>query len=226
MKYLGKHIARRKSTSYPFLLFLLLSLPFGVFASGQPGSSAAPDACPLPGQQPASSQAFPLPKGARLSERLFGLTGLNNVGRIAPGIYRGAQPAPGGYATLKKMGIRTVINLRTTETEKKKVEAAGMRSVEIPVGMFNNGDRKKLDKVVAIMADPANRPVFVHCRQGQDRTGIVVAAYRMKIDGWPLSLAEAEMESFGFNDVWVNFRRFLHRYAAELDKAKGTVKKK
>jgi protein tyrosine/serine phosphatase len=67
------------------------------------------------------------------------------------------------------------------------------------------------------MADPANRPVFVHCRQGQDRTGIVVAAYRMKTDGWPLDLAEAEMESFGFNGVWVNLRHFLHRYAAGLE---------
>jgi len=225
MRNPDKYIVSRRSFFRPFILSLILAFPSGVLASGQPASPDS-DLCPLPGQLSPSSLAYPLPKGVRVSEHLFGLPGLTNVGRIAPGIYRGAQPAPGGYATLKKMGIRTVINLRTTESEKKKVEAVGMRSVEIPVGMFNNGDRKKLDKVIAIMADPANRPVFVHCRQGQDRTGIVVAAYRMKIDGWPLSLAEAEMESFGFNDVWVNFRRFLHRYAAELDRAKGTMKKK
>jgi tyrosine-protein phosphatase SIW14 len=225
MKFFVNYFVRWKFCFHPFILCLFLALPSGVLASGQPTSPDS-DVCPLPGQLPPSSQAFPLPKGTYVSEHLFGLSGLTNVGRIAPGIYRGAQPVGNGYTTLKKMGIRTVINLRTTESEKKKVEAAGMRSVEIPLGMFNNGDKNKVDKVVAIMADPANRPVFVHCRQGRDRTGIVVAAYRMKIERWPLTLAEAEMESFGFNDVWVNFRRFLHRYAAGLDRAKVSVEKK
>jgi protein tyrosine/serine phosphatase len=93
-----------------------------------------------------------------------------------------------------------------------------MRSIEIPLGTFNNGEREKVDRVVALLTDPANRPVFVHCRQGRDRTGIVVAAYRMKIQGWPLAAAEEEMDSFHFNDVWINLRRFLHRYAAGLDR--------
>ena len=225
MKYPGKHFFRWKFRFHPVLLCLLLLLPSGVTASEQP-SSPPSAACPLPGQRPSSSQAFPLPKGTYVSEHLFGLDGLINVGRIAPGIYRGAQPTGKGYATLKKMGVRTVISLRTTDSEKKKVEAAGMRSVEIPMGTFNNGDKDKVDKVVAIIANPANRPVFVHCRQGKDRTGIVVAAYRMKIEGWPLAPAEAEMESFGFNDAWINLRRFLHRYATELDRAKGAVEKK
>jgi tyrosine-protein phosphatase SIW14 len=225
MQYSVKYFFRRKFRFHPVVPCLLLLLPSHVLASGQP-SSPPSTACPLPAKQAPQSMEFALPKGVHVSEHLYGLPGLTNVGRLAPGIYRGAQPSPNGYSTLKKLGIRTVINLRTTEDEKKKVESAGMRSVEIPLGMFNKGDREKVDKVVAIMADPANRPIFVHCRQGRDRTGIVVAAYRMKIEGWPLALAEAEMESFGFNDVWVNFRRFLHSYAAEFNRAKGAVEKK
>jgi protein tyrosine/serine phosphatase len=130
------------------------------------------------------------------------------------------MPARKGYETLTKMGIRTVINLRTTESERKMVEGAGMRSVEIPLNMFDNGDREKVDRIVALMADPANQPVFVHCKLGKDRTGIVVAAFRMKVEGWPLAQAEAEMDSFGFNDAWIHLRRFLHRYAAGLDPRK------
>lgn len=166
-----------------------------------------------------------LPAAARSSEHLYGLPGLENVGRVAPDIFRGSQPAKNGYDSLKKMGIRTVINLRTSMSEKKQVEAAGMRSIEIPLSTFNNGDKEKVDRVVALLADQANRPVFVHCRQGRDRTGIVVAAYRMKVQGWPLAAAEAEMDSFGFNDVWVNLRRFLHRYAADVGRngKNGTV---
>jgi protein tyrosine/serine phosphatase len=196
---------------------MLLGFLPNVPADAQAGS---PQASEVTRESYQKSQTFPeisFQEGIRVSEHLFGLAGLKNMGRVAPGVYRGAQPASEAYTTLKKMGIRTVINLRTTVSEKKAVEAAGMKSVEVPIGMFNNGDLEKVDKIVALMADPANRPVFVHCRQGQDRTGIVVAAYRMKTDGWPLDLAEAEMESFGFNGVWVNLRHFLHRYAAGLE---------
>lgn len=163
--------------------------------------------------------AATLPAGAHTSEHIFGdLPGLSNLGRVAPGIFRGAQPEKKGYETLKGMGIRTVINLRTSMSERKGVEAAGMRSVEIPIEMSRNGLKEKVDRVVALMADPANRPLFVHCRQGRDRTGIVIAAYRMKQEGWTLAEAEAEMQSFGFNDVWVNFRRFIRGYAKQQGK--------
>jgi protein tyrosine/serine phosphatase len=163
--------------------------------------------------------ALLLPAGVHSSEHIYGnLPGLGNVGRVAPGIYRGAQPTGKGYATLKRMGVKTVINLRTSMSEKKQVEAAGMRSIEVPMEMSRDGLKSKVDRVVALMADPANRPVFVHCRQGRDRTGIVVAAYRLKVEGWRLSEVEEEMEAFHFNDVWLNYRRFIRDYARQLTK--------
>jgi protein tyrosine/serine phosphatase len=115
------------------------------------------------------------------------------------------------------MGVKTVINLRTSMSEKKAVDAAGMRSIEIPIEMSTDRIRPKIDRIVALMADPANQPLFVHCRQGQDRTGIVVAAYRMKEEGWTPAEAEAEMQSFGFNDVWVKFKRFIREYGKQFD---------
>lgn len=199
-------------------LFLATAFPSLLLAnSAPPGTNSEKCGVPHPPVR--------LSATIRLSEHLYGLPGLENVGRVTPDIYRGSQPAGNGYDTLKKMGIRTVINLRTSMSEKKQVEAAGMRSIEIPLSTFNNGDKEKVDRVVALLADQANRPVFVHCRQGRDRTGIVVAAYRMKMQGWPLAAAEAEMDSFGFNDVWVNLRRFLHRYAADVERhgKNGTV---
>jgi len=161
----------------------------------------------------AASQSVSIPETARSSEQLYNLPGLSNVGRVAPGIFRGSQPERDGYATLKRLGIRTVIDLRTTESEKTAVEAAGMKAVAVPIIMSRKGLREKVDRVVALMNDPANQPVFVHCRHGQDRTGIVVAAYRMKMQGWPLADAEAEMQVFGFNDIWVNFKSFIRKYS-------------
>jgi tyrosine-protein phosphatase SIW14 len=158
--------------------------------------------------KPAANQ----PVVIRSSEHLYNLPGLGNVGRVAPGLYRGEQPGPGGYATLKQLGVKTVIDLRTSESEKAQVEAAGMKAIAVPIEMTRKGLKEKVDQVVALMADPANQPVYVHCRHGQDRTGIVVAAYRMTLDNWSLKDVEAEMQSFGFNDVWVNFKKFIRSY--------------
>lgn len=179
---------------------------------GGPATVATPAETVL--NLPPSSNTFVtfFPEGARLSERLYNLPGLSNVGRMAPGVFRGAQPSVEGYATLKKMGIKTVIDLRTTENEKAKVEAAGMKAIAVPIAMSHDGLKEKVDRVVSLMADPANQPVFVHCRHGQDRTGIVVAAYRMKVGKWSLADAETEMQAFGFNNIWINFKKFIHQY--------------
>ena len=165
-----------------------------------------------------SLPSLSLPDAVRPSERLYNLPGLSNVGRVAPGVLRGAQPGKDGYATLKAMGVKTVIDMRTTASEQKQVEAAGMKAIAIPIEMSRDGLKAKVDRVVALMADPSNQPVYVHCRHGQDRTGIVVAAYRMKQQGWSLADAEAEMQAFGFNDIWVNFKKFIRQYGADLGK--------
>jgi protein tyrosine/serine phosphatase len=152
--------------------------------------------------------------GTRVSERIFGLPGLSNVGRVAPAVYRGAQPKPDGYATLKAMGIRTVVNFRLLHSEKEAVESAGMRSIEIPMDTFRDVNAEKVRRAIGLMRDPANQPVFVHCAHGQDRTGIVVAAYRMEADGWSREDAIAEMQAFGFNDIWHELMEFVRKYPA------------
>lgn len=159
-------------------------------------------------------RAASLLDSARVSERIFGLPGLSNVGRVASGVYRGAQPKPEGYATLAAMGIRTVINLRLLHSEREAVTAAGMKSIEIPMNTFKDVSPEKVKRVIGFIRDPANQPVFVHCAHGQDRTGIVVAAYRMEADGWSREDAIAEMQAFGFNDIWHELMEFVQKYPA------------
>ena len=159
-----------------------------------------------------------LPDGARISEKIFGLIGLSNVGRVSPGIFRGAQPLQEGYETLREMGIKTVINLRSQHGEKDIVEAAGMQSIEIPMSVFWAIDIEKVNNIINSMVNPDNQPVYIHCKLGQDRTGVVIAAYRMRVDGWSLTEAEAEMQSFGFSDLWINLKKIVREYAESLGK--------
>jgi len=203
------NVTASKRISLAIVAVLLLTPLLALFSHS---ASVAADS----GSTDRNAASASLLPAARVSERIYGnLPGLGNVGRVAAGVLRGAQPEAEGYATLKKMGIRTVINLRTSMSERAEVEGAGMRSIEIPIAMSSNGLKEKVDRVVALVADPANQPVFIHCRHGQDRTGIVVAAYRMKMDGWALAEAEAEMQDFGFNDIWVNFKKFIRAYGQQ-----------
>jgi len=190
-----------------FLLLFGLLAPPGV----SPGPAAPPGNLSSRGAMVGDNSVF-LPGNVRVSERLFGLPGLTNIGRVANGIFRGAQPKPEGYATLKVMGVRTVINLRTRHGEKEAVEAAGMRYVEIPMNVWKNVDPAAVRKALSVMTDPANQPVFVHCQHGKDRTGLVAAVYRMEIDGWSEAEAEAEMEAFGFHEIWFQLKKFVRRY--------------
>lgn len=203
----------------------LLILPAGLTVPAVfPGAGPAGGAGSAAQEDAAAVGSRGLPEGARVSERLFGLPGLSNVGRVAPGVYRGANPLPEGYETLSRMGVRTVVNLRSQNDEQEAASARGMHSVGLPMSAYGPVDAETVRRAVALMADPANRPVSVHCLQGRDRTGVVVAVYRMEIDGWSPKEAEEEMRAYGFHDVWFQMKDFVLRYRSGNGSSGGSGK--
>ena len=103
--------------------------------------------------------------------------------RVDDHVYRGKQPTRQDIAGLAGSGVRTVLDLRGTvdheKWEQQAVEAAGMKYVRIGLsGIFAPTDRQ-IDKILAVLEDPALGPVFVHCRRGADRSGVVIACYRI-----------------------------------------------
>lgn len=157
-------------------------------------------------------------EGNRVVERLSGLPGLNNVGRVAPGIVRGAQPEKGGLETLRKMGVRTVIDLRKEYDQRAQVEAAGMRYVHIPM-VEGDVDPKAVREALSALGDVGCQPVYIHCAGGRGRTGTVVAAYRMEMQTWSLRDAKAEMQLFGVKNLVGKIKEFLDGYSS---KERGT----
>ena len=125
---------------------------------------------------------------------------VHHFGVVVPGaLYRSAQPRGDQWATLAgRYGIRTVIDLREDEPRAGwQVEEAsfcrrnGIRHVKLPIGprRLTEGE---LRQVLALATDPSCRPVLVHCEHGSSRTGVVVAAYRMLVQGWHLEAALAD----------------------------------
>lgn len=126
--------------------------------------------------------------------------GVSNFAEVTPNLYRGGQPRPQGYANLKKMGVDVVVDLRLSGkgTERQNVEQAGMTYVSIPWHCLFPND-KDFAKFLLLLRENKNKKVFVHCRYGDDRTGMMIAAYRMAVEGWTPAEARKEMDAFGFH---------------------------
>lgn len=120
---------------------------------------------------------------------------------IASGLYRGGQPGEEGFQFLKEKGIKTVINLRAEDnSEAKTVAKLGMNYVQIPVDEIRPWSQipsAAIARYFEIINNPANYPIFFHCRRGADRTGIMAALYRMGVQGWDSKKAYNEARNVG-----------------------------
>jgi protein tyrosine/serine phosphatase len=141
----------------------------------------------LMAQKPAGTaqQYDELPKFHRVNERL----------------YRGAQPREGGISELAALGVNTIINLRDNderaEREESEAHKAGLRYFNIPLARLGRPADEKVDRALALIDDPENGVVFVHCAHGEDRTGVVIAIYRISREGWTSEQAKEEANRLG-----------------------------
>lgn len=149
------------------------------------------------------------------AERIPDLRGISNVGRVAPGIYRGSTPTDEGLDTLKKMGIRTIVNLRHYHgsAESRACRKRGFNYVGIRLESSDAPSETDVRKFLAVMTDTSRHPVYFHCWRGKDRTGAMCAVYRMDIQRWPLKAALAEMDAYGFYKGWKDLREFVMGYS-------------
>ena len=142
--------------------------------------------------------------------------GVGNFQKVNDHIYRGAQPTSDGFANLKKLGIETVIDLREpgdrSVLEQKAVTAAGMHYASVPMYGMSTPSNDSVQKVLGMLEDTATGPVFVHCRRGADRTGGVIACYRIEHDLWKNQQALAEAKSLGMSWLARPIQSFVLKY--------------
>lgn len=136
-------------------------------------------------------------------------------------LYRGGQPDSAGFQELKDLGIKTIVSLRkSTEIrskQRREAESMGFEYVSIPLSYLGFPKQDQIDKFFAIVNSPSRHPVFVHCKHGSDRTGMMMAFFRMTNDGWTVRDAYAEMEAAGFHKMVVYHYKFaVFRYARKM----------
>ena len=185
-----------------YLLAMTLVAAFAaapVYLAAQSSTQKGTAPASLGAPAPASAQVF---APALRLER----PGLPNLGKVSEQLYRGAQPAPEGFAELKKLGVNVVVNLRDEDSkidgERKYVEAQGMKYVCLPWSGFARPNNKQVADFLQLLRDHPDQKVFVHCRRGAERTGVMVAAYRMSSEHWTPEQALVEMKEYRFRSFW------------------------
>jgi tyrosine-protein phosphatase SIW14 len=143
--------------------------------------------------------------------------GIRNFAEVTPTLYRGAQPTPDGIEALKKMGIDIVVDFRDGKrgSEEDAVTKLGMQYVGIPSQCYSPKD-ENFARFLAVVRENPGKKVFVHCKLGEDRTGMAIASYRISEQGWSADEAMKEMRSFGFSTMHHMTCPGLARYESQF----------
>ncbi|MGO8791299.1 MAG: fused DSP-PTPase phosphatase/NAD kinase-like protein [Terriglobia bacterium] len=142
--------------------------------------------------------------------------GIGNFHQVDEHVYRGAQPTTAGFKYLAKIGIATVVDLRRngerSSAEARVVTSLGMRYVNVPMGGFTPPTEAEITKILGLLEDGTAGAVFVHCRRGADRTGAVIAAYRIDHDHWSNFQALREALWLGMSPLQLPRMNFIRKF--------------
>jgi len=151
------------------------------------------------------------------------LRGLPNFGRVTEELYRGGQPTSDGFSALRAMGVGMIVNFRDERaemaTEKREVESLGMKYVGIPWRASDEPSSVQIVEFLDLVRANPNTKIFVHCRRGADRTGVMIAAYRIAVEHEPVPEAVSEMRRFHYDWFWLpQLKRYIESLPDLLQK--------
>jgi hypothetical protein len=142
-------------------------------------------------------------------------------------MYRGAQPSEDEWRFLGDLGVKTVLKLNkyvgsdnTSEQERLAAEKYGIRLVPVLMppedfphnfNPFATPTNDEIKAALDLMEDKSNWPLYIHCSHGHDRTGLLVAMYRIRQNNYCKNKAFAEMKALGYNSLLPGLRNTLYR---------------
>lgn len=131
---------------------------------------------------------------------------LDRFAKVSEDLYRSARPSRVDLFTLKhEYGIKTVLDLEDSEKavalEESFAREVGVEFLSVPIDGFWGPKTADANAVLQYLSDPSRRPLLVHCKHGQDRTGVAVGLYRVFIEGMKPETAYREMLDRGFR--WI-----------------------
>jgi protein-tyrosine phosphatase len=146
------------------------------------------------------------------------LEALGNFRTVEKGFYRSAQPNKEGYVLLRNLGVKTILTLKDdAKTERRRAAAVGIEVEQVAMSGFAAPTFEQMDRALRVLTT-APRPLLVHCEHGKDRTGFVVASYRVAVERAPVSDAVAEARGAGCCFVMFgDLAKYLEEYRRHRD---------
>ena len=140
--------------------------------------------------------------GAQQKAHAPAATTIKNFGKVDDNYYRGSQPSEVQMEELKRLGVKTIIDLRKDKVESAAdwASRAGLQYFNITMKPSKAATDEQTEYFLSLVNDPKNWPVYVHCKGGRHRTGALTAVYRITHDGWTAAQAWEEMKAYDFND--------------------------
>jgi tyrosine-protein phosphatase SIW14 len=142
--------------------------------------------------------------------------GINNFRRVDEHVYRGAQPTNEGFNYLAKIGVKTVVDLRErgdrADREARLVTSLGMQYVNVPMSGLTPPTEAEITRILGLLEDVSPGAVFVHCMRGADRTGAVIAAYRIDHNHWDNAQALNEAMSCGMSFFQIPRQSYIRNF--------------
>jgi len=166
----------------------------------------------------ASGNSTPAPLNDRSAQVT---TTLPMFHRLDANYTRGAEPASGGIETLTRLGVKTVVDLRSIYDHTDQVglaaEKAGLRYYWLPLGVWNPATDAQAREFVALVTDESQGPFYIFCDDGLHRTGEMSAIYRVAHDRWSVEQSLKEMDEVGFNPYYYSLRSYVWTYARKFN---------
>lgn len=133
---------------------------------------------------------------------------------------RGTQPLRGGIGTLARLGVKTLVDLRSiydhTDDVKAAAEIAGLGYEWVPMSVWDPPTDEQANQFLSLVTDAAKGPFFVFCADGLNRTGEMTAIYRVAHSGWSVEKALDEADQLGFNPYYYTLRNYVWDYARKF----------
>jgi protein tyrosine/serine phosphatase len=147
------------------------------------------------------------------------LQGVGNLYRVNNNLYRSGQPTEEGMKNLEKIGIKTIINLRAFYTDTDEIKGTALLNEELSINAWQIKD-EDIIHVLLIIEKKENGPFLIHCEYGADRTGVMIAMYRIVEQGWSREEAIEEMVDggYGFHSIWSNIIDYIKNVDVDIIK--------
>jgi tyrosine-protein phosphatase SIW14 len=150
---------------------------------------------------------------------------MENFRKVRTGVYRGGHPDTSGVAFLKKLGVKTIIDLEVGDfieampwdisQELDDAKHQGIKVLRYPMSALepavSDDFDHMIDTIMTKLDDASLLPIYVHCAHGQDRTGLVIGLERVIDEGWKPKAAYQEMLADGFHTEFVGLNHYFEQ---------------